>query len=89
MEKSKIREFIDENSLDFKEGSRNTDVTTVIGYSQFLGISRNDLENELIAEINEDSFIGEEIARLWNYCSTNNYSAFWGTKQAKKQYIFD
>lgn len=85
---TEIRNFIEDNNISFAQGERNTSVVTLIGYTQHLGLTRNELENELIAEINEDSFIGEEIARLWDYCKVNGYKNFWKKQEAKLQYTF-
>ena len=63
-----IRKFINDNKLSFAEGSRNSTVTTLIGYSQHLGLSRVDLAIALKPEIDADKFIAEEIDRLWQYC---------------------
>ena len=85
---SKIKEFITNNNLSLEEGSRNSSIVTIIGFSQHLGLTRNDLENELMVEMNEDSFIGEEIARLFDYCNNRNYKNYWTTPEAKSKYKF-
>lgn len=84
----KIKEFIKNNNLSLEEGSRNSSIVVIIGYAQHLGLTRNDLENELMAEINEDSFIGEEIARLFDYCKTKKYKTYWLSPEAKSKYKF-
>lgn len=83
-----MKQFIKDNHLSFGEGRRNSTVTVLIGYAQHLGLSQNDLEVELSDEIEADSFIQEEIDRLWNYCKKNNYKTFWKTAKAKAQYKF-
>lgn len=83
-----IKEFIEENDLDFSEGSRNTTVVTLVGYAQHIGLKRLELLEELQDEINSDNFIKEETNRLWEYCEDNNYKKFWLSEQAKAQYIF-
>ena len=85
---SDIKNFIEENNISFAQGERNTSVVTLIGYAQHLGLSQNDLEVELSDEIDADSFIQEEIDRLWDYCKARNYAKFWKTKLAKAQYTF-
>jgi hypothetical protein len=85
---SKIREFIENNEVYFEEGSRNSTVITLIGYAQYLGLSKEDLEEELQEEIENDSVIQDEIDRLWGYASSNNYAKYWTTKQAKKDWSF-
>ena len=84
----KIREFINNNGLLFAEGSRNTTVVTLIGYSQYVGLTQKQLELQLENEINEDSFIETEIQRLWRYCDRNNYKRYWSTAEATKAYNF-
>lgn len=83
-----MRKFITDNDISFEPGSRNSSVVTLIGYAQHLGMMQGQLEDELEQEINNDSFIQEEIDRLWDYCKANNYKKFWTTKQAKAQYKF-
>lgn len=83
-----IQEFIKNNSLSLKPGSRNSTITTLIGYAQHSELSKSDLEKELETEINNDSFIQEEVDRLWDYCKVNNYKSFWVTPRAKARYKF-
>ena len=85
---NKIREFIEKNGITFEEGQRNAMVIVLIGYSQFLELSKENLENTLVDEINADDEIQEEIDRLWNYCASNNYKKYWKTAQAKKDWQF-
>ena len=44
---NKIREFIENNSLSFEPGNRNYTCVTLIGYSQHLGLSKEELEELL------------------------------------------
>lgn len=83
-----IRNFIKDNNISFAEGSRNTSVTTLIGYAQHLGLTQSEFKGELKQEIKEDRFIKQEIDRLWNYCKVNNYKKFWSSQKAKTQYNF-
>ncbi len=85
--KSKLREFIENNSISFEEGERNSTVTKLIGYSQYLGLSQDNLENELSKEIKKDRSILSEINRIWGYCASRNYAKFWGTKSASNEYV--
>jgi hypothetical protein len=84
----KIIKFITDNKLSFAKGSRNTTVTTLIGYSQHLDLTKSELEAALSKEIAADSFIKEEIDRLWVYCSRNNYAAYWSKPEASKKWKF-
>jgi len=83
-----MRDFINENSISFEPGSRNTSITTLIGYAQFKGFDKRTLKEELATEIKKDSFISEEIDRLFDYCKARNYKNFWKTAHAKEQYKF-
>lgn len=86
--KNKIREFIEKNDLSFAPGNRNFTMVTLIGYSQYLGLSKDELEEELSDEIIEDSVIQDEIDERWGYAERNNYAKFWKTKDARNQYVF-
>lgn len=85
---TKIREFIKNNEISFDKGMRNSSVTTLIGFAQHLRLSKDGLKDELDDEIENDSFIEEEIDRLYTYCERNNYKDFWSTKASVKQYKF-
>lgn len=83
-----MRRFIKENNISFEPGSRNTSVTTLIGYAQHKGLTCQELIDFLEPEISNDFFILEEVNRLWDYCKKNNYKKFWKTQTAKSQYNF-
>ncbi|MDD1444130.1 hypothetical protein MEO93_28080 [Dolichospermum sp. ST_sed3] len=83
-----MRDFINENNLDFTEGSRNSTCVILIGYAQHKKLTLPQFREELKKEIKADKFIGTEINRLWNYCADRNYKKFWSSKEAKTQYTF-
>jgi hypothetical protein len=83
-----IKDFIEKNELSFEEGNRNTTIVTLIGYSQHLGLTKEQLEEELKEQIEEDGFIQDEIDRLWQYCFNRNYKNYWVTQDAKDKYVF-
>ena len=85
---NRLRKFIDENNLYFDEGSRNSTIVVIIGFSQHLGLSLTDVETELQSEIDDDYFIQEELDRLWQYCANRNYKNYWSTPEAKNKYKF-
>lgn len=85
---SKIREFIEKNDLSFEEGSRNSTCIIIMGYAQHLGLSKEELEEELKEEIEADGVIQDEIDERWGYCERNNYKKYWKTKEAKKDWSF-
>jgi|JI10StandDraft_1071094.scaffolds.fasta_scaffold229555_2 hypothetical protein len=83
-----IETFIINNNISFEKGNRNSSIVTLIGYSQHLNLNKEDLVSKLENQIKNDSFIEEEIDRIWNYCNSKNYKAFWSTNLAKSQYEF-
>ena len=83
-----INTFIKDNNLSFALGSRNSTITVIIGYSQFKKITLLKLKEYLKEQIENDPFISTELDRLWEYCKRKNYSKFWNTENAKKQYKF-
>lgn len=83
-----MKNFITENDITFTEGNRNATITTLIGYSQHLGITKQVMKDNLSSEIAKDSFINDEIDRLWNYCENRNYKKFWNSEEAKLRYKF-
>lgn len=85
---TEIKNFITENKITFQPGERNSSIVTLIGFAQFKGLDIEDLENALEEEITQDSFLSEEIDRLWDYCKAKNYKDFWVKEQAKLQYTF-
>lgn len=85
---NRLRNFINENNLYFDEGSRNSTIVVLIGFSQHLGLSLTDVETELQSEIDDDYFIQEELDRLWQYCANRNYKNYWSTPEAKNKYKF-
>lgn len=85
---TEIKNFITENNITFQEGERNSSIVTLIGFAQFKGLDIEDLENALEEEIKQDSFLSDEIDRLWDYCKAKNYKDFWVKEQAKLQYTF-
>lgn len=85
---TEIRNFITENNITFQEGERNSSIVTLIGFAQFKRLGIEDLENALEEEIKQDSFLSDEIDRLWVYCKVKNYKDFWVKEEAKLQYTF-
>lgn len=84
---SVIRKFIKDNKISFEEGTRNSSITTLIGYSQYLKLSQRDLEEALLEENDVDSFLFDEIDRLWGYCKNRNYGNWWENEKNRKTFI--
>lgn len=85
---TKIREFIKENNLSFAEGNRNSTITKLIGYSQYLNMEKSELEIELSSEIENDTFIKNEVDRLWDYCKIKKYKKIWEKIETKSIYKY-
>ncbi len=83
-----MKKFIEDNNITFNEGERNSSVTICIGYAQSLGLTKQQLKDELSVQIIEDNFIGEEIERIWDFCNIRNYKNYWKSKEAKEIYTF-
>ena len=83
-----IETFIKANKLSFKKGNRNSTITTLVGYAQHLNITKTKLLAGIGEQVFTDSFIKEEVDRLWPYCAEHNYKEFWTTKEASKRYKF-
>ncbi len=83
-----MKNFIIENKLSFEEGQRNTSIVTLIGFSQHLGLTIEQLKEELKEQIEVDIFVAQEVERLFTYCKDRNYKQFWKTPDAKIQYVF-
>ena len=84
-----LRKFIKDNDLSFMTGERNSTVTTLIGFAQYLGLRKDNLEAELQKEIENDNFIQTEIDRLWSYCERNNYALWWKNNPEAKHYEYE
>jgi hypothetical protein len=83
-----IDTFITNNTLNFADGSRNTTVTILIGYALYLDMKRKELLETLDTQIKADSFIEQEVNRLWKYCKNKSYGKYWETTEAKNKYKF-
>ena len=51
---------------------------------KYTRLTKEQLEEELQPEIDNDSFIEDEIDRLWGYCKSNNYAKYWDEKLSAK-----
>ena len=72
-----IQKFLRENNLKLTVGVRNTTIVTIIGYAQYLKLSKDELIEMLSDEDKKDPFIEEEINRIWDYCEINGYEHYW------------
>jgi len=85
----KIIKFIKDNNISLVGGSQgNSDLVTLIGYTQHLDLTDSDLKTAVQKQIDKDSSIEDEIDRLWMYCKSKNYAAWWNRPEAKNIYKF-
>ena len=88
----RLKKFILDNKLDFKqEGSAlNSVCCTISGFALYIGmIFENDIEN-VIDELDEDAggWYENELERVFEFATKNNYGEWWKTPYAKEQYKF-
>ena len=89
----KLKTFIKDNNLSFKEGQRNTNATILCGYALFIGVEDLELIEDAIEqvftfEVWEDGELQDEIDRVFNYTKFNNYGKWWEKPEATKMYKF-
>jgi hypothetical protein len=92
-----IEQFIVDNKIDVIEvieSGLNGAFVILSGFALHKGIELDELHKSI------DEFIDKEMAatlanseidelqRVYEYAASNNYSAFWKTEKAKKQYKF-
>lgn len=83
-----LKEFIKTNNLTIKEGSGgNIDIATLCGYALYKEFSLEDCKNA-IEETDKTPKLMQEIERIYEYASQNDYSTWWATEDAISQYTF-
>lgn len=83
----KLKTFIKDNNLSFKEGQRNTNATILCGYALFIGASIQDCKESIPTEMSTGQ-LNAEIERVYNYADDNNYGKWWEKPEAAKMYKF-
>ena len=87
----KVKQFIKDNKLSFKEGSRNSDSVVLAGFCCYLDLKLRDVQEikDCIKEVcpDHDDFEGE-FDRVFDFAYCNDYAKYWNTEEAKKSYIF-
>lgn len=89
----KVKKFIEDNKLDFSgRGSElNGNCVILAGFicyvieSDGLGWKEG---NELISELDLNSYAEVELTRVFEFAWTTSYEKFWKTPAAKEQYVF-
>lgn len=83
----KLKTFIKDNNLSFKEGQRNTNATILCGYALFIGASIQDCKEAIPTELSTGQ-LNAEIERVYNYANDSNYGKWWKKPEATKMYKF-
>lgn len=91
-----IEKFIVDNKIDVIEvadSGLNGAFVVLSGFALYKGIELEDLADSVKSHMGRgDTYMAEqeayELERVYEYAASNNYSAFWKTEKAKKQYKF-
>lgn len=87
--KERIINFIQENNITFKEGTRNTDATVLSGYALYIGIKDVNVLIKIIDNVlNDTDDYKTELINVFKFSKKNNYDKWWKTEQAKREYKF-
>ena len=86
---NKIKQFIEDNNLDFTgTGSElNSNCVILAGFALYLGLDEEALIDIVVTiESSMDALV--ELRRVYKYADDKNYGYFWNTEKAKLQYKF-
>ena len=82
----KLKQFITDNNLKFNNGSGgDVNILALCGYACYIEAEEQDC---VTAAGSEDSYVNDEIVRVFKYANRNSYGKFWKTEKAHKQYKF-
>jgi len=86
--RSKIIKFIKNNKLNFTDSgsSLNSNYMIISGYACWLEMTENDLIKSFAGEL--DSHVEAELRRIFKYCESRDYGAWWNKADAKFAYKF-
>jgi hypothetical protein len=87
--KEKLIKFIKDNELNFNTSGSGLNSACVIisGYALFIKASLDDI-TEAVEELFPESDFCDELSRVFDYASDNNYEKFWSLPKAKEMYKF-
>jgi hypothetical protein len=88
--KEKLIKFIKDNELNFNTSASGLNSVCVIisGYALYLGVTNaTDIENAILDIFPKFSEF-DELERVFDYASNNNYEKFWSLSKAKEMYKF-
>lgn len=77
-----LNEFIEKNELSFEVGERNTNLTVLVGYALYRGLSLGDCKESILKTewAHDRTEIFEEMERIWKFAEPNKYGDWWKTQ---------
>ena len=82
-----LEKFIKENSLEFTEGRRNSDLVVLCGYGLYIGADLADVWNSIPLGIDTDyDELETELERVFEYAHAHNYGKWWENEANRKAY---
>lgn len=83
-----IKQFIQNNKLQFTEGRRNADCVILAGFALYINVN-----NSVCLDVLEDlEVLTDELEDMFyqvlEYADRHNYGEYWVTQEAKETYIF-
>lgn len=85
--KEKLKKFIKDNNLTFKEGTRNHDSTILSGYALHLGTQSMTDVMQCIEEVCPDSVnYREEFIPVFTFAKQKGYGSWWAHEDNRKAY---
>ena len=84
-----LQQFIKDNNLSFREGSRNQSCTVLSGFSLFQGLTVKECKEAIPME-DFTAELAQELERVFTYAENHNYGAWYSEDEdrAKKLYKF-
>ena len=80
-----LKNFINNNKLDFPSGGRNANLVTLIGYGLYIGATIEDYKTAMpTRELTE--VVAKELERLYTYCESRNYGKWWENESNRNTY---
>jgi len=87
---NKIKQFIEDNNLDFSgSGSElNSNCVILAGFALYLGLDEETLLDIIIAEIDNTTDALVELRRVFKYADSKSYGTYWESEKAHLEYKF-
>jgi len=84
-----IKNFIVNNKLSFKEGTRNSDSVILAGYALYLNpdIDINDLIKVVTDTLDDTDDFKSELYNVFNFAKKHSYGSWWSRKINSDKFI--